>query len=260
MKKVLPRSILTAASQWARPSSISNARTKESYRQAIGALRSAQTLATGVPSDCGESKSLEDRISTLATVKQAQLSNLQKQYSSVPLGDITVNSILNGMKRSKSLLCETSQLDPEVGIRYRGHSINHLLEILPIREGCEFPASEGLLYLLFTGDLPTLDHVDLVQRELQKRSSVPAHVTKVIECLPPDTHPMTQLALGVAACQTESVFAAKYRDGAAKAEQWKHCLEDALGLIAKVPVIAARIYRRTFKDGIYIEPREDLDW
>lgn len=34
-----------------------------------------------------------------------------------------------------------------------------------------------------------------------------------------------------------------------KNEYWEVALEDALDLVAKIPVVAAHIYRRTFKDG-----------
>jgi len=37
-------------------------------------------------------------------------------------------------------------------------------------------------------------------------------------------------------------------------------LEDALDLIAKIPVVAAHIYRRTFKDGSAPEYDDQLDW
>lgn len=37
-------------------------------------------------------------------------------------------------------------------------------------------------------------------------------------------------------------------------------LEDSLNLIAKLPAIAAAVYRHTFKGGDYIQPDPSLDW
>jgi citrate synthase len=37
-------------------------------------------------------------------------------------------------------------------------------------------------------------------------------------------------------------------------------LEDSLNLIAKLPAIAATIYRKAFHGGDYIEPDASLDW
>eukprot|EP01068_Selenidium_serpulae_P006771 Selendium_serpulae@DN4506_c0_g1_i1.p1 len=164
------------------------------------------------------------------------------------------------MRGAKALVCETSLLDNEKGITFRGHDLNELLEVLPKPEKSKIPYPEGILYLMLTGDLPTDAQVRLIQREIRERMFLPEHVTKVLEAMPANTHPMTQLVLAATACQTESLFAAKYQEGMPKSEYWKPVLDDSLAIIAKIPIIAARIYRRTFKDGTFIEPRTDLDW
>jgi citrate synthase len=46
-------------------------------------------------------------------------------------------------------------------------------------------------------------------------------------------HPMTQFSIGVMACQPESIFAQKYRDGLHKSKYWEYTYEDALNVIAK---------------------------
>jgi citrate synthase len=60
---------------------------------------------------------------------------------------------------------------------------------------------------------------------------------------------MTQLSIGLLACQTNSKFAAAYEKGVNKAKYWESTLEDVLDVIAKLPETAALIYRYTFKDG-----------
>lgn len=64
------------------------------------------------------------------------------------------------MRGIKGMVWETSVLDPEEGIRFRGMSIPQLQECLPAAEGgCE-PLPEGLFWLLMTGDIPTRDQVN----------------------------------------------------------------------------------------------------
>lgn len=60
---------------------------------------------------------------------------------------------------------------------------------------------------------------------------------------------MTQLAIGVAALNHDSKFAAAYEQGIPKAEYWSYALEDSLNLLAKLPIVAARIYSNAYRDG-----------
>jgi len=61
---------------------------------------------------------------------------------------------------------------------------------------------------------------------------------------------MTQLSLALQACQSESKFASAYEKGVHKSKYWESTLEDILDVVAKLPSIAALIYRCTFKDGV----------
>ena len=71
---------------------------------------------------------------------------------------------------------------------------------------------------------------------------------------------MTQLSIALSACQTESKFAAAYSKGVHKSKYWEHTLEDVLDVIAKLPEIAAIIYRVSFKDGKLGENPGNLDY
>ena len=70
---------------------------------------------------------------------------------------------------------------------------------------------------------------------------------------------MTQLTIAINACQTESKFYKAYHDGTPKTEYWKPVLK-TLDVIAKMPEIAALIYRCSFKDGVVGKPAPDLDY
>merc|ERR1712070_1205804 len=48
--------------------------------------------------------------------------------------------------------------------------------------------------------------------------------------------------------------------GMKKTEYWQHTFEDSMDLIAKLPTIAARIYRNVFKDGKVAATQKDKDY
>ena len=96
--------------------------------------------------------------------------------------------------------------------------------------------------------------------EWEARSALPPQVLKVLEALPDGTHPMTQLSAAVMALQPGSVFAKAYQDGIHKSKYWEPYYEDTMDLVAKLPQIAAMIYRRTYKAHLFIEPVPGLDW
>jgi citrate synthase len=82
-----------------------------------------------------------------------------------------------------------------------------------------------------------------------------------IDSLPKTMHPMTQLSIALLALQPTSKFADAYSKGTAKkGDYWALVLDDALTLLAQIPIVAAKIYRRTFHDGKVPASRKDLDW
>lgn len=65
---------------------------------------------------------------------------------------------------------------------------------------------------------------------------------------------MTQLGMSVAALNHDSQFQAAYERGIKKSEYWTYTLEDCLDLIAKLPALAARIYRNVYQPDKAIAP------
>jgi citrate synthase len=110
------------------------------------------------------------------------------------------------------------------------------------------------------GEIPTYEDVLKIQQDWQLRAEIPAHVFAAIDALPITTHPMTQFSIGIMAMQTESVFAKAYRDGINKKDYWDPTYEDISNLLARLPRIAAYIYRRTYKNNEHIAPDPKLDW
>ena len=167
---------------------------------------------------------------------------LAKQHGDVKVADVTVGQIVGGMRDIKSLLTDVSFVDPAEGIRFRGMSIPELLKKLPKARGGKMPLVGGLYYLLMLGEVPTKEQAMEVEAEWAKRANVPDYVFKMIKSMPKETHPMVLFSQAVLALQNNSEFAHRYHS-MKKDVYWEAALEDSLDLTAKLPVIAAYIYR-----------------
>lgn len=122
------------------------------------------------------------------------------------------------------------------------------------------PLPEGLFWLLLTGEVPTAAQAAAVSADWRSRAALPPHLAPTLAALPVGTHPMTQLCVAISALQPASQFAAAYQAGLHKSKYWEPAYEDTMDLIAKLPAVAALIYRRTFKKGPPIAPDATLDW
>jgi citrate synthase len=203
---------------------------------------------------------IKDQFKKIADEQAAEIKQLIAEHGNVSLGEVTVAQAYQGMRGIPGLITETSLLDANEGIRFRGYSIPELREKLPKAEGGTEPLPEGLFHLMLLGEVPTKDDVDHISATWARRSHVPNHVFDVIESLPASTHPMTQFSIAVLALQTESKFAKAYNEGISKKEYWDYTYEDTMTLIARLPRVAAYIYRRKYKNGDHIQPDGMLDW
>lgn len=203
---------------------------------------------------------IKDRFKAKADTVSNDIKNLLKEHGNKKIGEVTLSQIYQGMRGMTGLVSETSLLDSKEGIRFRGYSIPELQQKLPKAPDGSEPLPEGLFYLMLVGELPGEDDVHHVTSVLQRRSHVPTHVFNTIEALPLNSHPMTQFVSGVMALQTESQFAKKYAAGMNKKDYWEAAFDDAMDLIARLPRIAAYIYRRKYKFAEHIQPNGLLDW
>jgi citrate synthase len=203
---------------------------------------------------------LKEKFIEKALPLSVEIKQFVKENGQIPLGEFTVEDVYAGQKGIIGLLTETSLLDANEGIRFRGYSIPELRQQLPKVPGGTEPLPEGLFYLMLLGELPTYDDVLEIQANWRARSEVPAHVYAAIDALPITTHPMTQFSIGIMAMQTDSVFAKAYREGINKKDYWDPTYEDVCNLLARLPYVAAYIYRRTYKDNVHIPANPELDW
>ncbi|MFQ6108011.1 MAG: citrate (Si)-synthase, eukaryotic [Candidatus Aminicenantales bacterium] len=204
--------------------------------------------------------SLKEKFASKIDPMRGRVRTLIKEHGDFKISEVTVAQAYGGMRGVKCMVTETSALDPYEGIRFRGYNIPELREKLPKAPGGEEPLPEGIFYLLLTGELPSEEDVKEITQEWQKRSPLPDYLVDVLNTLPKDTHPMTQFSLGILTLQRESLFVRRYREGMSKMEYWDPMFEDVMNLLAKLPLIAAYIYRRSYKNDEHIPADPNLDW
>src|SRR5580704_6125600 len=102
----------------------------------------------------------KERFKTKADVVAAEIKDLLKDHGNDKIGEVTLSQIYQGMRGITGLVSETSLLDAQEGIRFRGYSIPELQQRLPkanptsLPYGTE-PLPEGLFYLMLMGELPS---------------------------------------------------------------------------------------------------------
>ncbi|MFT4025085.1 MAG: citrate (Si)-synthase, eukaryotic, partial [Flavihumibacter sp.] len=190
----------------------------------------------------------------------AEIKEILKAHGTKKIGEVSLSQVYQGMRGITGLVSETSLLDSQEGIRFRGKTIPELQATLPAAKNGHEPLPEGLFHLMLMDELPTVQDVEEMTARWQRRSHVPTHVFNTIDALPLSTHPMTMFVVGVMALQTESAFAKEYAKGMNKKDYWEYAFDDAMDLIARLPRIAAYIYRRKYKNNDHIQPNGMLDW
>ena len=202
---------------------------------------------------------LKEKLAAKIEAHRPRTKRLLKEYGDQKIGDVTVEQAIGGMRSVKCLVTDISYLDPMEGIRFRGYTIPETLKNLPKPAGKEFPFVEGHLALLLTGEFPTKSEIAEIVQEFKARREVPQYVYDMLRAMPRDTHPMTLFSAAVVAMQRESVFAAEYAKGFDKMRSWEPMYEDVLNIIARIPVVAAYIYRMKYKGDTPIAPDPKLD-
>ncbi len=203
---------------------------------------------------------LKDKLAAQLPEWRERVRKLVKESGDVKVGEVNIGQVYGGMRDVRSLVTDISYVDPNEGIRFRGFTIPELLEKLPKPEGAQMPYVGGLYYLFLIGEIPTKEDALEVENEWKSRGKVPQYVFTTMQTVPCDMHPMTMFSTAVLIMQRDSVFAKRYAEGIKKENYWEPMLEDSLNLTAKLPEIAAFIYRLKYKAGEFIPSDPNLDW
>lgn len=206
------------------------------------------------------STNLKDALGELIPVHRQKVKEFVSQHGKDVVGQVTIEQMYGGMRSIKGLVWETSVLDADEGIRFRGYTIPECQKQLPKAKGGMEPLPEGLFWLLCTGNIPTDAQVQAISKEWANRAALPSHVVTMLKNFPSNLHPMAQFSAAVTACNSESKFAKAYSEGIKKTDYWESVYEDSMDLIAKLPTIAAMIYRNLYRDHTSvgaIDPNKD---
>jgi len=166
------------------------------------------------------------------------------------ISQVTVQQAYGGMRGVKGMICDTSVVEPDTGLIVRGHPLADIQHLWP----------EEMFFLLLTGELPDEEARSALQQEFDRRSQVPDYVWETLRSLPRDTSPMCMLATGILVMDRESVFRQWYEKGMKRDDYWLAMTGDALNILAKLPVIAAGIYRIRYDKGSVMHWTHGLDY
>merc|ERR1719272_2701377 len=153
----------------------------KAFRGLSGATASVARRAYSVE-PCG----LKERLAELIPVHREEVAAFRAEHSSKVLGEVTVDQAYGGMRGIKGMVTETSVLDSDEGIRYRGLTLFECKEQLPPAPGGTQMLPEGVIWLLLTGEVPTSDQTAAMSKELAARADIPKHVEDMLNNSPPD--------------------------------------------------------------------------
>jgi len=190
---------------------------------------------------------LKEKLLEKILAHRTRTSELLKNHRDVVIDQVTIGQCIGGVRDVKCLVTDISSLDPYEGIRFRGKTIQETFDSLPNVPGCEYPYVEGFWYFLLTGEIPSMEETLAVVEDFSLRSQVPRYVFDVLRAMPRDTHPLTMFSTAILSMQRESVFARKYSEGMKKRDYWDPMYEDSCNLLARLPAIAAYIYRMKYR-------------
>src|SRR6201992_353223 len=95
---------------------------------------------------------IKDRFKSKSDTVAAEIKELLKEHGNKKIGEVTLSQIYQGMRGITGLVTETSLLDAQEGIRFRGYTIPELQEKLPKAPDGSEPLPEGLFHLMLLGE------------------------------------------------------------------------------------------------------------
>lgn len=192
----------------------------------------------------------QDKLALKIDEWRSNINELLKTHGDKVVSEVKLAQVYGGMRGVKGICCDTSEVDPQKGLIIRGIPLGEITDLIP----------EEIWYLLLMGERPNEEELKELQQLMVSQMAVPDYVWNVLRAMPEDSHPMAMLSTAIVCMERESVFIKKYQEGIQKVDFWKASLEECIYLVAKLPTIAAGIYRIRYKKGDLIEPDPNLAW
>ena len=193
---------------------------------------------------------LKDKLAAKIPGWRDEIKSLLAAKGETVISQVTMAQAYGGMRGVKGMVCDTSEVPPDRGLLIRDTPIGELTDKLP----------EEIFWLLCTGDLPTAAELKDLQKEYAENGDVPQYVWDVLEAMPKDSHPMVMFDTGILVMERESEFRRRYTEGMTKMDYWEPTLTDSINLLAKLPALAAGVYRMRFEKGKRTAYDKNLDW
>jgi citrate synthase len=193
---------------------------------------------------------LKDKLAAKIPGWRDEIKSVLKDHGDKVVSEVTVAQAYGGMRGVKGMICDTSEVPPDRGLLVRNIPIGELTDKNP----------EEIFWLLCTGELPNKEELKDLQKEYSENGEVPQYVWDVLEAMPKDSHPMAMLDTGILVMEGESEYRRRYTEGMTKMEYWEPTLTDSINLLAKLPALAAGVYRLRFDKGARIPYDKNLDW
>ena len=122
--------------------------------------------------------SLKEALAAKIPVFKNDVKETVAAHGSKSLGECSVEQAYGGMRSLKCMVTETSAVDPNEGIRYRGMTIPEMQKKLPKAKGGEQPLPEGVIWLLLTGEIPNEEQAESVRRVWRSQEELPTTLAR----------------------------------------------------------------------------------
>ncbi len=177
-----------------------------------------------------------------------QVQAILEEQAGWAVDEVQVQHLYRGLRGLRAILCDTSSVDPRRGLLIRNIPVLDLVN----------RSAEEVFFLLTTGEFPSADQLQDLHTQLKTRYSVPDWIWDMIRGFPKGMHPLAMLSAAVLSLQGSSQFYYQHEVAVKTGRLWELCVEDALTLLAWMPVLAAGIYRIHFLGEAPMAPDPDL--
>ncbi|XP_018044444.1 PREDICTED: probable citrate synthase 2, mitochondrial [Atta colombica] len=194
------------------------------------------------------STNLKEALCEKIPVHHDLLRNFRLYFGPSVVSQITVENLYTGLNDVKTIVKETSELDPKHGIVYRGLTIPEVIALLP-REG-NSPSAEAVFWLLLTGDVPTQQQTasliadwTLRRKKCTEWWSGPRGETiaSVLRSMPETITPLHRLSIALTIFNISKQTREAKKHGAMPYTYWEYIYEDGMEFLATLPAILGLI-------------------
>ncbi|XP_070155153.1 citrate synthase-like [Polyergus mexicanus] len=233
-----------------------------SERKANFGTRERMTISKtrGEPST---STNLKEALCEKIPVHHDLLRYIRRNFGPNIISQITVESLYDGLSDVKSIVKETSEIDPKHGIVYRGLTIPEVIALLP-RQG-NSPSAEAIFWLLLTGDIPTQQQTASLIADWTSRRQKCVEwwsgprgemIVSILRSMPEAVTPMHRLSVALTIFNISKQAKDAKMHGAMPYTYWEYTYEDGMEFLATLPAIVSLVAKRKMLTNV----NYDGDW